>query len=555
MNRKKLLASLLATAMAFSAVGCGSTGNNKADSKSDNAKQSTEQSTSASGSESAAQEETVADAGFYPIAGGGKLTWWVSLNSNVSSNFTSMEDTEFAKALTEQTGVEIDYIHPATGQEGETFNLMVADGEFPDLLEYNFNTYAGGPTKAIEDGVIIPLNDVIDKYCPNLKAFLAENPDIDNAVKTDDGIYYCFPCAMDQADLAVTRGLCLREDWLKELNMEVPESIEEWYEVLTAFKNEMGAESPLCVSWSDLSGSTLANAFGVAAKEWYIDSEGKVVYGAVTDEYKNFLITMKQWYAEGLLDVDMASLKSDNVTSKMINGNGGASFAWAGSGMQSWILAATETNPDYMLVAAPVPSYNGVDPIAGYGGFRFKTAGCVSISSDCENVELAARLLDYGYSEEGRLLYNYGVEGVSYEMIDGVATYTDEVLNNPDGLSITHAIAKYARSCYQGPFVQELNYYTQYLQVPSVKEAPSIWTVDTTLDHMYPSASTTPEESDELSKISDELWTYMSEMILKFVLGTKSFDEWDQYVEDMESLGLNRAIEIKEAALERYNAR
>ena len=98
----------------------------------------------------------------------------------------------------------------------------------------------------------------------------------------------------------------------------MPESIEEWYEVLTAFKNEMGAESPLCVSWSDLSGSTLANAFGVAAKEWYIDSEGKVVYGAVTDEYKNFLITMKQWYAEGLLDVDMASLKSDNVTSKMV---------------------------------------------------------------------------------------------------------------------------------------------------------------------------------------------------------------------------------------------
>lgn len=550
-KKRKLLAGLLTTVMVFSVAGCGSSEDNTGD----RTKESGNQSTTIESSEASVQEETVDDAGVYPVAEGGKLTWWMALNGNVSANFTTMEETEFAKALTEQTGIEIDYIHPASGQTDETFNLMVAEGEFPDLLEYEFINYSGGPAKAIEDGIIIGLNDVIDQYCPNLKAFLEANPDVDKAIRTDDGIYYCFPCILNEPDLAVTRGLCLRQDWLEALNMDVPESIEEWHDVLTAFKTEMGAEAPLCIAWSTLTDSPIAYAFGVGAKNWYLDDDGKVVYGVVTEEYKNFLMTMNQWYSEGLLDVDMASLKSDIITSKMLSGAAGATYAWAGSGMQSWVLTAAATDPDYMLVAAPVPSYNGAAPIAGFGGFRYKAAGSVSISSDCENIELAARLLDYGYSEEGRLLYNYGVEGESYDMVDGVAIYTDEVLSNPDGLSIAHAIAKYARSCYQGPFVQELNYYTQYLQVPTVKEAPSIWTVDTTLDHMYPSTTPTTEEADELAAITGEMQTYVNEMILKFVLGTKSFDEWDEYVADVESFGLDRAIEIKEAALERYNAR
>ena len=550
-KKRKLLAGLLTTVMVFSVAGCGIRENHTGNVT----KESGIPSTIVESVETSVQEETVDDAGVYPVAEGGKLTWWMGLNNNVSANFTTMEETEFAKALTEHTGIEIDYIHPAAGQTDETFNLMVAEGEFPDLLEYAFTKYSGGPVKAIEDGIIIGLNDVIDQYCPNLKAYLKENPDIDKSIMTDDGIYYCFPCIFGEPELTVTQGLCLRQDWLEALNMEVPESIEEWHDVLTAFKAEMGAEAPFCIAWSKLADSPITYAFGVGSKNWYLDDDGKVVYGVVTEEYKNFLMTMNQWYSEGLLDVDMASLKSDIITSKMLSGAAGATCAWAGSGMQSWVLTATATDPDYMLVAAPVPSYNGIAPIAGYGDSRHKATGSVSISTDCENIELAARLLDYGYSEEGRLLYNYGVEGVSYDMVEGVATYTDEVLDNPDGLSITHAIAKYARSCYGGPFVQELNYYTQYLQVPTVKEAPSIWTVDTTMDHMYPNATPTTEEADELATITSEMETYVNEMILKFVLGTKSFDEWDEYVADVESFGLDRAIEIKEAALERYNAR
>ena len=84
--------------------------------------------------------------------------------------------------------------------------------------------------------MIIALNDVMDQYCPNLKKYLEENPDIDRMVKTDNGTYFAFPFIRGEERLCFTVGSFLRQDWLDELGLAVPTTIDAWHDVLVAFK-------------------------------------------------------------------------------------------------------------------------------------------------------------------------------------------------------------------------------------------------------------------------------------------------------------------------------
>lgn len=102
---------------------------------------------------------------------GDALTYWCELTTTVSANYSNLGDTPFGKAWQEQTGAAIEFQHPPTGQLKEQFSLIMADGNLPDLMEYNWLVdYPGGPEKAIQDGVILPLNDIFEQYCPNITA-------------------------------------------------------------------------------------------------------------------------------------------------------------------------------------------------------------------------------------------------------------------------------------------------------------------------------------------------------------------------------------------------
>lgn len=498
----------------------------------------------------------------YPLADGGELTYWLQLNTNASANFTNLGETELGKALQEQTGITIKFQHPAAGadQAKEQFNLIVADGNLPDIMEWQWvKMYPGGPEKAIKDGVIIPLNDIIDQYCPNLKKYLTENPDVDKMIKTDDGNYFAFPFIRGEDKLRYTVGGFIRKDWLDELGLEVPTTVDEWHTVLTAFKEKKGTEAPISFDWANFKQSNpiaFAYKVGAANSTWFIlDDGGKVAFAPAQAEYKDYLMTMNQWYQEGLIDKDIATLNGDQVTAKMTSDKSGASVGWAASRMQVFMTSAQKTNPDYLLVPTPIPTLEkGAIPEYGYMENKFPDVAA-AITSSCKNVELAARLLDYGYSDAGHNLFNYGIEGVSYEMKDGKAVYSDLVMNNPDGWPLAQSLSKYIRANYNGPFVQDLNYLEQYLQLPTVKDCPSVWEVPNAGKHTVPNITPTQEESKELATITNELNTYVDEMTLKFIFGTESFDKWDHYIQTLKDMKLDRALEIENAALARYEAR
>ncbi len=494
----------------------------------------------------------------YPMTGDRSLTYWADLNTSAAANYTNLGDTPFGKGLMENTGVNITFLHPPTGQREEQFSLMLADGDLTDLMEYHWMTFPGGPEKAIADGTIISLNEVIDKYCPNLKKYLAEHPEVDRQAKTDDGNYYMFPFVRGDEELRVTNGLWIRQDWLDELNLPLPTTIDEWHTALTAFKEQKGANAPFTYEYNnDALNQNFPFQFSFnTTKMFYVGDDGKVHFGAAEENFKEYLTVMNQWYSEGLLDPDLATQQVDQVSAKMTNGTSGASTGWAGSRAGVWTKAALATDPNYNLQPAPVPTSENV-PVVTMGQIEnvIPNDGGVAITTSCKDIETAARMLDWAYSEEGHMYYNFGTEGVSYTMQDGNPVYTDEIMNNPNGWPVAQAMSAYIRGNYNGPFVQDLRYLKQYYTYDGQKKSNATWFVEDSGKHNLPPITATAEESDEFSTIMNEINTYRDEMMLKFILGTENLDNFDTYVQNMKTMGLDRALEIENAALTRYNNR
>ncbi|RXZ79550.1 extracellular solute-binding protein [Paenibacillaceae bacterium] len=490
----------------------------------------------------------------YPISGGAKLKYWLPLAANTSANFKNLAETEFAKELQARTGVEIEFIHPAAGTENEQFNLMIASGNLPDIIWYNWAAYPGGPDKAISDGVIAKLNDLQSENAPNLSQYLQANPDIDRMVKTDNGSYYSLPFIRGDQKLLVSAGPVIRKDWLDDLGLEVPATMDEWHTMLTTFKEAKGADTPFSPYWnmqSVLSWGTFVGAYGIT-KGFYTD-EGQVKYGPVEPGYKDFLTTMNQWFSEKLLDNNFATLDTKTVDANIMNGKSGATVASAGSGVAKWTTTMEDIDSNFQVVGAPYPVLNkGDQPQFGQYSLPFTGFGA-AISANSKNKEVAVKVLDYLYSEEGMRLANFGVEDTSYTLEDGKAVFTDLILENPNKWPISQAMAQYTLSHDMGPFVQ--NPDIMQTMIPVQGEAVVTWSNTAAEKHFLPPVFVTEEQQGEMAKIMNEVTTYENEMLLKFIMGTESIDNFDKYVEQMKKMGIEKAIGMQQEALERYNNR
>ena len=292
---KKKFAFLLACLMMTSAVGCSS---QEAASSGSSSEGNSSTGSSSSAAESSEEESAEPD----------KLTYWMDLNSNASQLVQNFGDTEIAKMWQEATNTEVEFQHPPVGQATEAFNILCASGDYPDIIEYGWVNYAGGPEAAIENGIIMPLNDVFEQYSPNMTAFLDEHPDMATMLKTDAGNYYVYPGLRGtSADyVSASEGFVIRKDWLDQLGLEVPETINEWYTVLTAFKNELNVEIPFCMR-SDHTDRIFQGGFD-SYDDFYVE-DGVVKHGLIEPGRKEFLTEMNKWYEEGLLDNDWLVVK------------------------------------------------------------------------------------------------------------------------------------------------------------------------------------------------------------------------------------------------------
>jgi putative aldouronate transport system substrate-binding protein len=216
-----------------------------------------------------------------------------------------------------------------------------------------------------------------------------------------------------------------------------------------------------------------------------------------------------------------------------------------------------KSNPSVELVSAPpmTPDRSRYSKFAKMDTLYTKAGTSAAISTSCKNVEAAAKLLDYNYSEEGAMLANFGVEGQTYTMVDGYPTYTDLIMRNPNGLSLSQAMSMYLRSSISGPFVQDQRELEQYYQLPELKDALTSWTMTDMGKYIYPPASPSSEDSEKLSQIMNNVKTYSDEMESKFITGQLPLSDYDKYVAQLKKFGIEDAIQIKQKAYDKYMAK
>lgn len=488
----------------------------------------------------------------YPVSCEDTIELWCAASTNWSSAYQNFGDTPLGIKIKENTGIKIDFIHPEAGQSAEQFNLMLASNELPGLVEYNWSTFQGGPDKAIEDEYIYSLNGIWNSWSPAISKVMKGNSNWAKNSKSDGGNFYAYPFIRSEDYLTVGTGLFIREDFLKKVNLDVPETIDEWETSLIAFKDTLGIEKP--ISTQQL------KYFMTAYNLWtglYLN-DGKVVYGEYEEDYKEFLSKMADWYAKGLIDPDVATVEGKTIDAGILNGKIGASSGWIGSSMGKWTTAARSNgNNEFLLAATQFPVMNNGDKAEyGYKDNQVLMGSSVAITTNCKNVELAARYLDYGYTDEGHDLYNFGIEEESFNWVDrdGVKypEYTDLILNNPEGLSIAMAMGPYTRSCYNGQMLQDRRYLEQYYTQKEQTDALDTWSQVNQGAHLIPITTILPEESDRYSEIGANLTTYMDEMYYQFITGAKSINEFDAYREQLKKFGIEELIEMRQNAYDRW---
>jgi putative aldouronate transport system substrate-binding protein len=499
----------------------------------------------------------------YPMKTNVTLKYWMEMHTNLAAIYKNFGDSILAKELEKRTGVKCEYIHPAgigdpSGEQTkEAFNLMLASGDLPDIVEYKWQNIPGGPNAAINNGFILRLNKVYDRYAPNLKRWLKKNPNWAKQTRTDEGDYYVFPFVRAHDRLLVTSGPIIRKDWLDELKLPMPVTPDEIYTVLKAFKEKKGATAPLTMTLDRLR-TDIGAGFDFCGDQdgFYVD-KGRIQYGLNTHQYKNFLIAMNKWFAEGLLDNNFANLTTKTRDANILNGKTGIVHGSAGGQIGVWMTTMETKNPQFEVVGMKYASPKRGQPgrfalrALGYGGLN---GGNAAISARCKAVKSAARMLDYNYSKAGNLLINFGIEGVSYKMVKGYPTYTEAVANDPKQ-SFARAVAKYIRGHMNGPFVQDVRYIEQYYNKPQQVAAQKNWMANNYVKYFMPPLTPNDQESMQLAQIMNDINTYSDEMSMRFIMGMEPLGKYDAYVSQLDKMGLDKALKTYQAAYLRYKKR
>lgn len=345
-------------------------------------------------------------------------------------------DNPVAKAITEATGVTLDVSYPVAsqGDAKEDVALMIANDEYPDMI------YAkGSATDLYQAGALIDMTDLIEKYGPNIKKMYGAEMEKLKWSQDDPGIYQLSYAGVNQKTLT-TGGSC-QIQWaaLKENDYKYPKTLDEYEKMIKSYlaahpKTEDGLDMiGITMSASDWHWMiTLGNPAGLIADaspdngQWIIDNEYNVHYKHVTDEEKEYFKWLCRMYNEGILDPNFATQTDDDYIAKVASGRVVAitDAEWHYSQCEATLVADGKVDQTY--VGLPVTlREDQVEKALLYQG---TTVGWgIGITKSCEDPVRAIKFLDYLCSDEGQILYHWGIEGENYFLDDDGQPYrTDE---------------------------------------------------------------------------------------------------------------------------------
>lgn len=492
------------------------------------------------------------------------LTVWTKFKGDITSTpLTSYGDTKAFQELEKRTGIHIEFQHVSAADSDQQFNLMIASQDLPDMIGWKwYKNVVGGPQALINNGSIISLNEGISKYGPNYKKLMDQDPAIRKEATTDSGDIFAYMQiavgAKPGEPLRRGKGLMLRQDWLDKLGLKAPTTMDEWYNVLKAFReqdpngNGKQDEIPFVTYGQGDGYKRMATAWGIL-DGFYVDpASGQAKYGPIQPVYKDYLTTMAKWYKEGLLDPEFAASDTKFLEARITGNLSGAWIGGSGDQFAYFTNMADSIAKGFKLVAVPMPIGQAGKSYFFEADTRLNDAGTAITSKD-KNVKESVKWLDYQYSDEGAELMNFGIDGESYAKENGAYKYTDKVLKNPE-MPFGPALATYTPIATTSAEMGTRFLDAEKPMVPGQLEAEQAWgSSDSSI--AMPKLTLTTEESDAFSGIMNEINTYKDEMFVKFVMGAESLDNFDKFVQQIKNMGIDDALKIQNDALQRYNNR
>ncbi len=470
----------------------------------------------------------------------------LTIHYSHSSGGPFKDDYPVFKEAAKRTNISLKGTVPQSNTEhDQSFNIMIASGDLSDIVatkKTNFEKYAGV-------GAFVALDDLIDEYAPNIKKFLEENPKVKRNAQSADGKLYFIPNVPD-GDAAA--GWFIRKDWLDKLNLPIPTTVDEYHDALLAFKNGdpngngIADEIPFFDRGKTI--KSILSLYGIR-DGWSVTDDNEVVYSKYTPEYKEGIKQVAKWYKEGLIDTELFT-RGGNAREQLFEDNMGGS-------LHDWFTSTTvfndrmkETVPDFNLVAiVPPADINGnvwedtsratVD-IYGWG---------ISLSNP--DPEATIKYFDFWFSDEGKRLYNFGIEGQQYDMADGKPIFKSEFING--GKTMTDACWSNGMQLMIGA-PQDFEYEKQWMNEDS-QAAIDMYTDGGYIKDAFPVLAFTDEEQKIITEKWSSIYSNMVEHEQKWVLGTLDVDaSFDEYISKLKSMGMDDVLKVYNDAYQRYLA-
>lgn len=524
--KKKWIGAVLAAALLVTTVGCGN---------------QTKQVTSGNG-EIPKELSIFAALGSHSVTAGAK-------DFNDILSFQLMEKL---------TGCHVNWTVPSTGTAQEKFTLMISSGNLPDMIVHDWYNAPGGPKMYYEDDVILSIGDLMEENMPNLSAFNEARPEIKKQYTDDEGNIYYIPFIRADKELKVFLGPQIRQDWLDKLNLSVPTTTDELYEVLKAFKtqdpngNGEADEIPMTGVSFDSTAMGIGNllwAFGTC--DGFYVSGGEVKYGVLEERFEEGMRYIVKLYNEGLIDVDFLLNDRSKMDAKMMNNKAGFNYSYQPT------LYYTNMNDGVRKVVG-IPHLTGPHGDrtcfeANYG--NDVTNLSIAVTTANENPAGSLKWLDNFFGGKGLEYMNFGEEGKTFQWVDGYPKITDYILKNPEGKDVTSMFAMNINA-YESSFptLQDWRYYEQSLSEWG-REAILTWADSADVSGILPKLSFTEEESEQNTKIMSQIDTYASEAINKMVIGSEPVESLETVRQDIKKMGIDQVLSNYNAAYERYKKR
>lgn len=498
---------------------------------------------------------------------GDAFTYWVPFDNSVAQTLQGFGDLMMFKEMEKITGTKIEFLHPSPGSTGnEAFQVLLAAGEYPDMVEHWWSVYPGGGDQAVKDGIILRLNDYMEEYAPNYYDLMEGKKAEENGYMykastiSEEGNYYGFK-SLNVGRYRGFEGIFVRKDLLDKWGLDVPTTIDDWDKLLETAKKE-GIKYPL-------TGNSAICSFFASAWEhnagWYVKN-GKVKYAPFEKSFKPYVAKMAEWMKKGYIDIDYITNDSTIINGQITNGTSIAANCYV-SNLSKLLAAMGERNPEFDLVACPAPVMKKGD-IPLFQRYQAPASEpIIAITTQCgaeneDRYKEAIQWCDYLYSDEGMVLKSFGIEGDTFtietdENGEKHYVYTDKILKDYEeygASSIGAALYHHFLPANHPGFNQHPDYFKGYYPYQQQAEALETWNLyaEVAAEHVLPGVSYTGDEASRKATIEANGKSNFSAAVSNIILGKQDISTLDAAVKASKKAGYDELLKINQAAYDRY---